>query len=448
MRFPFFGLRRKPGPISLALPEMVQITFLVYLSADGPPPKAEDLPALVAGWIRQHAAEPFDEMLCDWVERGLVTLQVWETSQVPAPPLDLMSHFGATEDETDRFERSTHCITIISPDMLLPPRCGLWGGLAAARALANAFDGVVVDTAFPRFLPVKSYQDDLAAKGRIAIARHICVPFSVDHRGKGWMTTTGMQKFGLPNLEVHDVPPDLSSGLLPVVNAIAQNLTDRVLRLAVEEGAPPRKLSVEPELRVTVDQIARAFGEEASEPEEGVRGWTSIGLSFNRPSRGQERMLQVIPPHGFPGDQGVWLHSMLSDLSHGAYEVRGIAKDSAAMEQAHARALAELPAIKKRFQQGLEPGQLLHVKHGFPTRSGGHEYMWVAVNTWVGDRVRGQLANDPIDRVDLRAGQAVELSDAEIFDWLFTDSDGEHEGGYTNSPLNDEGVDLNEQADE
>ena len=109
------------------------------------------------------------------------------------------------------------------------------------------------------------------------------------------------------------------------------------------------------------------------------------------------------------------------------------------MEAAHQRAVRELPGAKRRFQAGLRPGETLLVKHGFPTRDGGHEYMWVAVNTWTGDRLEGQLANDPQVRMDLRAGQTVQLAEQDVFDWMIHLPNGGTEGGYTTAVVEQEG---------
>jgi len=109
------------------------------------------------------------------------------------------------------------------------------------------------------------------------------------------------------------------------------------------------------------------------------------------------------------------------------------------MEAAHQRAVRELPGVKRRFQAGLRPGETLLVKYGFPTPGEGHEYMWVAVNTWTADRLKGQLANDPQVRLDLRAGQTVELVEQDVFDWMIHLPDGGTEGGYTTAVVEQEG---------
>jgi uncharacterized protein YegJ (DUF2314 family) len=57
--------------------------------------------------------------------------------------------------------------------------------------------------------------------------------------------------------------------------------------------------------------------------------------------------------------------------------------------------------------------------------------MWVAVNTWRGNRLQGQLTNQPRHRLDLKPGDPIELSEPEVYDWAIERADGTSEGGYT-----------------
>jgi hypothetical protein len=70
-------------------------------------------------------------------------------------------------------------------------------------------------------------------------------------------------------------------------------------------------------------------------------------------------------------------------------------------------------------------------KHGFTGPNGRREYMWVVVNTWTDDCLRGQLANVPQVCRHLRAGQTVEIREAEVFDWAIFDQGGMIDGGFT-----------------
>jgi uncharacterized protein YegJ (DUF2314 family) len=81
---------------------------------------------------------------------------------------------------------------------------------------------------------------------------------------------------------------------------------------------------------------------------------------------------------------------------------------------------------------------VLYIKHGFLLTSGNHEYMWINVTHWdESGEIRGQLANDPRSRLDLRVGQEVSLLESDVFDWLITYLDGRTEGGHTTNALHE-----------
>jgi uncharacterized protein YegJ (DUF2314 family) len=446
MWLPFFR-RRRSRPIRLKLPDPVSIYFGVYFRADGEPPTAEELVAGAAEWAERDVGEPLGPALAEWGRRGLLLALVTpRAAGPPEPGIEFLRHLGPGAEEERLFVDATHVVLVSSLDRIQHPRLGFWATLAASRAIAERLDGVILDPAIPRLLPVEPPDDELPGDGRLVVPRQIIVPFSIDERGLGWMTTKGLGKFGLPELEVRDVPPDLPTMLLPLVNGVAGLLVETTLKAAAENDGPPGSIELGPEVRLDADTIARTYGGEPEGPAEGVRGWTTVRLEFRRGRKGEDDFLRLVPPAHFPEGQGVWLHSALGDLFGTAHDIRGVPGDSAAMAEAHARAVATLPDIRRRFRDGLAPGEQLLVKHGFPV--GGpddfHEYMWIVVNTWDGDRIRGQLANDPVRRVDLRAGQAIDLAEADVFDWVLMRPDGETEGGFTNlvatehDPLADE----------
>ena len=100
--------------------------------------------------------------------------------------------------------------------------------------------------------------------------------------------------------------------------------------------------------------------------------------------------------------------------------------------EASALVAADLPGVKARFLAGLPAGTLLAVKHGFPNSAVGHEYMWVRVDSWAGDRIQGRLANDPVRRPDLHLGDEVELDAGDVCDWCISHPDGVREGARIN----------------
>jgi uncharacterized protein YegJ (DUF2314 family) len=135
----------------------------------------------------------------------------------------------------------------------------------------------------------------------------------------------------------------------------------------------------------------------------------------------------------------VWLNHVASELLGGSRDIRMAKTEGDSMQRAHERALGELPQIKERFLAGLKPGEVLFVKHGFPTTTGSREYIWAAVNRWQGSRLTVQVANDPNEVEGLRMGMTVLLEEADIFDWMLQLPGDRTEGGYTSKVALEEG---------
>ena len=334
----------------------------------------------------------------------------------------------------ERIESANRCALIVTRDRLARPRPGLWTVAAAHRALEKTLDGIGFDPLSFSFRSGGPREGPLPGSGRIAVAEHIYVLRSIRERGHGWITTKGMEKFGLPNLEAQEVPPDLAGSLAPILDGVAQVLVGRILDLADRSGKPPREIDVEPEITVRAADLAAAFGKEAN-PED--RGSAVLRLSWTGRGRGKmEPFVSIDPPEGFGDGRGVWFHRLLEDLqgSPGKDKVVHACGKDDALEAAHRKAVVTLGIVKERFGRGLRPGEVLYVKHGFP-HEGGSEFMWVAVNTWKGLRLQGQLSNAPTYCADLKAGDPIELGEDEVYDWVIEKADGSIEGGFTNVVL-------------
>jgi uncharacterized protein YegJ (DUF2314 family) len=83
----------------------------------------------------------------------------------------------------------------------------------------------------------------------------------------------------------------------------------------------------------------------------------------------------------------------------------------------------------------LAPGEFIQVKSPFDTPDGGREWMWVEVTSWTGDKIKGLLSNEPFNIPDLHAGQVVEVSEADVFDYIRRLPDGTQEGNETSKVM-------------
>lgn len=431
------------------------VGFIVYcrLDSDAEPPAKKEMQDIALRWLESHSCDPLRPLLREFLAQGLLTPRIELRDDVPEPPDDTLRAYNPGELEERRFRSATHAIFVGTPDLMLPPRVGLWAALTMARALASAFPGaVIVDPEFPRLLPMSANREMIPADGRIRIVEHILVPYSHDPRtGLLWMTTKGMGRFGLPDLELRDVPPNLAEPLLPVVNGVAQWAVDRAMHKVLEileAGGTPSEdattLTVRAEKVLRLKEIRRAYAPEIltedleSDDTDENAGEARIRVEMGESRRGERTLLRVTAPLNVCDGNGIWLNALLKDLFGGDAELAEIATGDADMEIAHREALNELPLIRSRFQAGFRSGEALHIKHGFPTPDSSREFMWIAVTRWENGCIRGFLANDPQYRHDLRAGQSIEIAEEDAFDWLIVHPDGREEGAFTNRLLQEE----------
>ncbi|MBI3947197.1 MAG: DUF2314 domain-containing protein [Armatimonadetes bacterium] len=426
----------------IRLPEAQQVSFVVYFQpSEAEPTDPESLKRAIAGWLEAHAPEPMRMALRRCADSDQLRLLVGERDIVADPPLEVLGWFRPGELEERLFREATHAAVAVAADIVAPMRPGFWTAAAAARALAQALRGVILDPAIPRLLPLDAAERSIPDDGRIVVPDHILLPASPNRRGLIWMTSKGMARFGLPELEIRDVPPHLQDALANVMNGMAHHLLTESAALASQAGGPPAELVVGSEIRLTLDELLHARGAVGHAlPPEGARGWTMLGVRYRAARRG-DALLRLVPPPPFQGQHSVWLTSVLSDLLGPLHEqVATVPTRSEGMEAAHRRALSELPAVKQRFQVGLREGEVLLVKHGFAGDPAADvEFMWLSVAAWEGDRIRGHLINQPRWRTHLRAGQEVDVRVADIYDWIIAHEEGEFEGGYTNRVALEEG---------
>jgi uncharacterized protein YegJ (DUF2314 family) len=59
------------------------------------------------------------------------------------------------------------------------------------------------------------------------------------------------------------------------------------------------------------------------------------------------------------------------------------------------------------------------------------EFIWISVTAIEGDRIYGELANDPGNLGSLKLGSKVSVPIADLNDWGYLDSQGQLTGGFT-----------------
>ncbi|MDJ0787173.1 MAG: DUF2314 domain-containing protein [Myxococcota bacterium] len=232
--------------------------------------------------------------------------------------------------------------------------------------------------------------------------------------------TLGMEKFGLPDVAVNDVPAGSSRSMGNLVNLVCQTLV---------EGGTFAK-----EGRLPVDIVALrnpAMREsQAESPGSGATGKAELVLRWIEPDEGdpENRILEL----AFKGPASqVAQEAVLSQVYGGDDEIVYVDHDDRELQAASERARKRLLSFRPKVSGGYGVGERLLVKGPFATPDGGAEWMWVEVVRWEGDRLEGILDNDPFNVPGLKAGARVHVQVDDVFDYLFYHQDGRVEGNET-----------------
>lgn len=234
--------------------------------------------------------------------------------------------------------------------------------------------------------------------------------------------TLGMTKCGLPDVVIENVPWSLNRTLGHVMNLFAQALAEGA---AIEKGG---KLDLD--LRVIKNAQVREPQLASLKPNATSVAMLSLTKAKREEGDPDNRLVEIRFDR-YPGKDVHARQVALASSLFGSEDSISYVKHDEAILAASKRAKAKLPSLRAEFNAGLQPGEFIQVKAPFDTPDGGQEWMWVEITSWDGDSIKGLLKNDPFNIPDLEAGQIVEVSQAEVFDYIRRLPDGSQEGNET-----------------
>jgi uncharacterized protein YegJ (DUF2314 family) len=354
----------------------------------------------------------------------------------PCPPIPLDSLpytcVGYNERVLDLAERCDQMLgfVVLGPNSN-PTRVAWPLAHHLARLAARETGGVILDHHSQRWWSLDRWEGINPYPGYGAVGDWIVIHDVVDKSGPAHLHTHGMQHFGLPDLELVNVPRFHRTGAGKLINGVCWKL----IRQALTDG---RGLKINEELEITGDDLRESM--RLAEAVESSMGAARIRLIPGDPRAAQveNRLLRILPEANY-GDGTEALAACLVDMFP-EEDIVGEITDEATMNLAHRRAMASLPAERDRFRRGLRPGERLAVKARFPYGiDGGNEYMWVEVQDWIGDgddaTIHGVLLNQPAHVPGLKLGQSLRVTNQSIYDWLRITPGGRQEGNFTAAPL-------------
>ncbi|HEV3485647.1 MAG TPA: DUF2314 domain-containing protein [Vicinamibacterales bacterium] len=330
---------------------------------------------------------------------------------------------GLSDDQVRAVQRSQHALVL----GFAHPQRDVWRGLRHANELAAAVaddtGGLIWDDETRELFTPEAWEEQRLARwtGEIpAISDHMTIHF-YEKDDAVRAVTLGMKKFGLPDVVLDGLAWSLQRNVGHIINLFCQ---------AMAEGATLDAGRFDLHLRRIRDASVR-------DPQlAAIPGGTGVARLALREGIAHEgdpdnRLVQIFPSY-YPGnDDPAKLDAMLTTFFGATDSVAMVDYTNAELRAASAAAREKLPALRSAFNSGLDPGEYILVKAPFAAPDGNKEWMWVEVARWDGEEIRGTLRNDPQLVRDLHAGQMVEISEADVFDYIRHYPDGRKEGNST-----------------
>ena len=409
----------------LPVPELISAVYLVPvpLSAQA----AED--RATAG-LSARVASPVAVAARMMLDGGALTVHAVSSSSLPPVPGPLQEYLGVARELVRAVAEASDFVAVRASGPPGWPPMHEWAGRACAAVLAAQCGVPLVDAVIPKILAADAALRTLprAQDARFRLADWMSVFHSAGIGGLG-MTTKGLGRFGLPELQARNVPPQLGQAWTRVLTGLASNLLGSWLN-ALRDRAEPAFAQLSAVLEVGEGDIARAYDAPVTE---GAA--VPVRLTFDpSPQDSTDSFLSVQPPDEYPASAGEFLAGVCTAL-FGQHElpIRYLAP-SDEMQRAMQDARAALPAVRTRFLAGdLPPRAQLMIKHEI-SAPGQAEYPWAYVTSWTDPaRVLGNAAGDATLDLGIRTGRPIVVATETIIDWaIWIDGKGIVEGGRTN----------------
>jgi hypothetical protein len=414
--------------VVVAVPQTVQALYVVPTSQ---PPG--DLMALAVE-VAARLESPLRDLLEQALSGDLLAVQTRPAGDLPAWPVDLLRAFGAGESALSLLTGASHAVLVQCWFRPGWPPVHEWAARAVAGHLAARLDAPVFDVFVPRLVDADALLRTLPdARRQLRPVDWVLVPQSAGPSG-AWLTTKGLARFGLPELQAIDVPPQLAGAWTSVLSGIAAVLLRRwSAALDLSSSEQPAFVGLPAELDVTQNDVAQAYG---ADPGGDASALVALRLDPTSDLDG-ESFLTVVAPSSYPASSGEFVAQVCGELLGRAESDIRYVPPSSAMQQAMDVARAGLPRVRSRLLDGGIPlGAELIVKHRLEA-PGGAEYVWAFITSWADpDRLVGTSADDAEHDPAVRAGRPVRIDVDAVVDWaIWVDGEGIVEGGFTNAVL-------------
>jgi len=401
------------------LPDFVRASYVVPL---------ERVPGDIKGFIIEATKDfvpfPTRQFAIDRLNASVVTVNVGTGVDYP----NLRQSIASSTDNSEirsALDTAKHFVVFQSYDKPNWPIYFELSALGLSAALAARLNSIVVDITIPLVMSPQQALTRLPVHPKVARLADWLKVESSPHRDGCWMTTNGLYRFGLPELQTIGVPPQIERQWATAMTGLAWKII-RILQAhsaandTLKLGMTHLELPVE--IEVNTSNIAEAYDRDATRD-----GKTTLLLSADA----QHCFLTVTQRRGDRRSIGEYLTDSCKKL-FGSMEIGSVQRPhSQLIEKAVSTARTGLADIRQRFlAHELPVGGKLIVK--FQAPGDRIEYLWSFVTNWdKPDTLEGYCGNNSIYDPNLCAGQSLRLQMNSIVDWAVVVDDEIVEGGWT-----------------
>lgn len=419
------GQKQSAIPAGSPKTEWIHFQFAVYYL---PVPKQDPqvvVRNLLDGKYRGlRAVENIPEKPGEMVVRAYRQYDVQESYR--PPDKDHLRYFGhgIGSEQADLLQASEQVLILD----FAHPSDDVWAALRTAAALteqvARETDGLIWDEETREIFSPDEWHDERLSSWTYEvpdISKH-----TVIHSYKSGefirAITLGMVKFGLPDIVVEEFSWSNNRSMGHLINLFGQAMAEGA---SIEE---PGEFDLD--LKNIGNPDVRQPQMESLKPNATAVALLGVKQGTWEEGDPNNRLIQITFERYRGPDMHARQDELLSSLFGWEDAITRLTHTDELLAASRA-AKAELPTLRRAFNEGLEPGEYILLKAPFATPDGGQEWMWVEVFRWQGKEIKGLLMNEPFDILGLHAGQKVTVNQQDIFDYIRKLPDGTQVGNET-----------------
>ncbi|MBS2009746.1 MAG: DUF2314 domain-containing protein [Cyanobacteria bacterium SZAS TMP-1] len=416
------------GTIEIQVPEQTSLMYLVPIQQT---PPADPVGALKTA-IGEKMRGSLKQETIDLLNNKQIEVTVRKKKDLIDLPYKFFELMGTAKGDLQKLQECEMLIAINGygkPGW--PPRYEFCTRGAAA-SLAAMYKAPVADMSATKLLSADQASAILPADGQKPRYADWLTSISSESETGMWLTTKGMYRVGLPELQAVDAPPQLDRALPQLITGLGWKLC----QIQSEQLASDRKANfkIPSEIEVATADIEQAYGE----PING-HGKASVHLRMEKSLTGSEDFLTIETPADSDKDNGEYLTEICIQLfGQVPGKIVNASSDDPKLQKAIAEAKDSFQSVRKKALSGKLPlGYSVSVKYPIQPESRATEYIWASITDWSSDsQVKGFVENDVYLDPTIKPGQKVVIKTISIVDWIIRDSHGAiTEGGFTQKVL-------------